>query len=285
MRNKRRDAVRVREIDGNHALFPYIMPKRTEAEVSMREDFDVTNLVEYMKKRNEEEKANIKIFHAIATCVARTIYHRPLLNRFISGRTYYQRNDITLSFVAKQKFEDTAEERLMFIKVAPDMNIDKISKIIIGDVKKARKEKGNDIGGKVDFIGKFPRFLLKIVFAILNRLEYHGMMPKALTDGDPNYSTVLMSNLGSIGASSCYHHLSNYGTNSIMITIGTLHKEMRQMTDGTWQERDIIDCTFNIDERIADGFYFAKSLRIFKYLFENPECLEETIETTVPVEM
>ena len=261
------------------------MPKRTEAEVSMTEQFDVTDLVKYMAERNEKEGTNLKILHAICTAVARTIYHRPKLNYFISGRTYYERPDITLSFVVKQKFEDEAEETLMFLKVEPDMNFDSISKLIIGDVKKVRKEKTNDLDKLMDFFGSLPRPFLEAFFATLRRLEYHGIMPKALTAGDPNYSSVLLSNLGSIRSDSCYHHLSNYGTCSVMITIGVLHKEQKLMEDGTWQPRDVINCTFTIDERLADGFYYAKSLRIAKYMLEHPEVMNEPISKPVPVEL
>ncbi len=285
MRNKRRDGKRVRWPDGYHNILPYIMPKRTEAEVSMTEQFDVTDLVKYMAERNGKEGTNLKIFHAICTAVARTVYHRPKLNYFISGRTYYERPDITLSFVVKQRFEDEADETLMFLKVEPDMNFDSISKLIIGDVKKVRKEQSNDLDKLMSFFGSLPRPFLEVFFGTLRRLEYHGVMPKALTAGDPNYSSVLLSNLGSIRSDSCYHHLSNYGTCSVMITIGVLHKEQKLMEDGTWQERDVINCTFTIDERLADGFYFAKSLRIAKYMLEHPEVMNEPISQPVPVEL
>jgi len=285
MRNKRRDGIRVRGLDGYHNILPYVMPKRTEAEVSITDQFDVTDLVKYMADRNEKEGTNLKIFHAICTAVARTIYHRPRLNWFISGRTFYERQDITLSFVVKQKFDDAGDETLMFLKVEPDMDFDSISKLILGDVEKVRKEKSNDLDKLMNFVGSLPRPFLELFFGTLSRLEYHGVMPKALTAGDPNYSTVMLANLGSIGSESCYHHLSNYGTCSFMITIGTLHKEQKLMDDGTTQERDVINCTFTLDERLSDGFYNAKSLRIVKYLLEHPEALAQEIKEKVPVEL
>lgn len=285
MKNKRRDGIRVKGLDGYHKILPYVMPKRTEAEVSMTEQFDVTELVRYMAERNREEGVQIKLFHSMVCAIARTVYHRPRLNWFISGRTFYERPDITFSFVVKQKFSDEGEETLMFMKVKPDMNIDSISKLILGDVKKVREEKTNDLDKLMEFVGSLPRPFLEVFFATLRRLEYHGVMPKGLTVGDPNYSSVLISNLGSIGADSCYHHLSNYGTCSVMITIGKMHKEMKYMDDGNWQERDVINCTFTLDERLADGFYYAKSLRIMKYLLENPKAMEEPISDAVPVEL
>ncbi len=285
MARKRREAVRIKNSDGYHNILPYVMPRRTEAEVSLTERYDVTELNAYMRGRNEAEGINIKLFHAFCTAVARTIFHRPLLNTFISGRWFWKRNDITLSFVVKQTFEDESQESLMFLKVDPDMNVDRISKLILGDVEKTRKAKSNDLDHLMDFVGSMPRFVLTAFFFVLRRLEYHGIMPKALSDGDPNYSTVLLSNLGSIGSGAPYHHLSNYGTCSIMITIGTMHKEGVAGADGQIAARDVLDVTYTIDERIADGFYFAKSLRIVKYLLEHPEHLSEPIAEPVPVEM
>ena len=285
MRNKRIDGDRIKDLDGFHSIVPYVMPKRTEAEVSSTEKFDVTDLCAYMKRRNADEGKNLKLFHAFCTAVARTIYLRPKMNIFIAGKRFWQRRDITLSFVAKQKFEDTAEETLMFLKVLPEMNIDAISDVILGNVRTVRENKSNDLGQTMDFVGKLPRFVLEIVFGFLKLCEYWGIMPKSLMKGDPNYSTALLSNLGSIKAGAPYHHLSNYGTCSIMITIGTMHKERRKMEDGTEQERDILDATFTLDERIADGFYYAKSLRITRYLLEHPEYLTGRICDPVPVEL
>jgi hypothetical protein len=277
--------VRIKDVDGYHSILPYVMPKRTEAEVSLSEEFDITDLVRYMAERNDKDGTNLKIFHAICTAIARTIYLRPKLNYFISGRTYYKRDEITLSFVVKRTFEDESEESLMFLKVDPDMNLESISKMIIGDVKKVRREQSNDLDHLMEMVGKLPRPVLEVFFGTLRVLEYNGIMPKFLTDGDPNYSTVLLANLGSIKSESCYHHLSNYGTCSIMATIGTLHKEKKLMEDGTWQDRDLIGMTLTIDERIADGFYFAKSLRIAKYLLEHPESMQEPVSQPVPVEL
>jgi chloramphenicol O-acetyltransferase len=99
-------------------------------------------------------------------------------------------------------------------------------------------------------------------------MDKKGINPKALTDGDTNYSTVIFSNLGSIKSNSCYHHLSEYGTNSIIITIGTIREE---------KGRRVVDMTFTLDERIADGFYFAKSVNMAQEVMLNPELLTKEL--------
>ncbi|MBQ0078258.1 MAG: 2-oxo acid dehydrogenase subunit E2, partial [Eubacterium sp.] len=93
-----------------------------------------------------------------------------------------------------------------------------------------------------------------------------------------NYTTVLLSNLGSIKCPSVYHHLNNYGTNSVMITIGTIHKAQVVDKDGNVQIRDMVDISATLDERIGDGFYFARSLKLIQYMAAHPELLDMPLE-------
>lgn len=270
---KRKDATRVIVDDPFHMIVPYIMPKRTEAEVSTFETFDVTNLMKYIEEKNKKKGNNIKLFHCICYAVAKTIYHRPLLNRFIAGKYFWQRNDISLSFVAKQKFNDEAQEVLMFLYAKPEMTINEISKTILGDVENARKNGSNDLDNTMEFFGKMPRFVISFVVWLLKKLDFYGLMPQSLAKGDPNFSTVLLSNLGSIGAGAPYHHLSEYGTNSLMATIGTLKEEKNKST---------LSITITLDERIADGFYFAKSLKYIDYCFKHPEIMDKPLSEPFP---
>jgi len=271
-RRERRDAVRV-DMDGLHTIFPYVMKNRTEAEVCQQEKLDVTDLLEWMNKENEENGTNYKIFHAVCTAVAKTVYHRPLLNRFISGRYFWQRKEISVSFTAKRQFADGAEESLVCMTVKDDMNIDDFSKKIIGDVTKMRKQGKNDLDDLIGLVAKMPRWLLSLFFWVLYKLEYHGMMPKALTDGDSNYTSVFLTNLGSIGAGASYHHLNNYGTNSVFVIIGTMEKHRNE--EG--EERTYLPIAVVLDERIADGFYFVRSIKYLEWLLQHPEELKKEI--------
>lgn len=267
MAKKRREAVRVEGLDGLHAIIPYVMPKRSEAEVCLQQEFDVTDLLAWMKERNEEEGTNLKIFHAVCTAVGKTVYHRPLLNRFISGRYFWQRNDITLSFLAKRQFADGAAETIMCMKVDGDTDIYQVSKRILGDVTKMRKDGSAGLDGTIDALAKMPRWLLTLIFWVVGRLEYHGIMPASLAEGDSNYSTVLLSNLGSIGGGAPYHHLNDYGTNSFMIVVGTMQE--KTLEDGS--RRTYLPMAITLDERIGDGFYFTRSLKYTEWLLAHPD--------------
>jgi hypothetical protein len=272
----RKDARRVRDLDGLHCIMMHIMPKRTEAEVYLEFPMDVTDLLPYIEEKNRlHPEYKTTIFHCLITAVARVVTMRPYLNRFICGRKLYERNDISLSFVAKRKFADHSEESLMTLIAKDDMDLDYVTRKIVGDVKELRESRGsNDFDGIIDTIGGLPNPILHLFIGILQRLSASGHLPQMLTDGDTNHTTVLLSNLGSIKCPSCYHHLNNYGTNSIMITVGVLRKELKIMPDGSTQPRDILTLGFTADERIADGFYFAKSLRLAEYILQHPQLLE-----------
>ncbi len=64
---------------------------------------------------------------------------------------------------------------------------------------------------------------------------------------------------GSIKCNAAYHHLNNYGTNSLVVTIGKIHKEQVTDENGNVRIRDVVALGATADERIADGFYFASS--------------------------
>ena len=275
----RRDARRVKA-PGLQTIMCYLWPKRTDCEVYLNDTIDATELMAYLERRNAEHPDyKTTMFHAAVTGMARMVKERPLMNRFIQGYRLYERDEITISFVVKRRFAEGAEESLMVLKPKDEDTLDTISQKIVGNVRETRKSE-HATGGIDEVLDKFaalPRFILIPVVRIIRWLDFWGINPKALTEGDPNYTSIMTSNLGSIKCPSVYHHLNNYGTLSVMITIGTLHKEEILMPDGTKQIRDVVDIGATLDERIGDGFYFARSLKLIKHIFANPELLERPL--------
>lgn len=273
----RKNCTRVKNVDTVHGIMPFLMKNRCESEVYYVERIDVTKLLKYLDKINEGKEKHEKttLFHAIITATAKTVYNRPLLNRFISGQRYWDRKDISFGFVAKNKLEDNAEERLIILNTEDDWCLKDISDKILTTVSKTRKENSNDMNDILKVVTKFPRWLLNMAMGLFRWMDYHGILPSFLSDGDINFTTVLLSNLGSVKANCCYHHLNNYGTNSIIATVGVIKEE---------GNKKYIDVGFTLDERIADGIYFAKSIKMLSSILENPEMLEDKISTKIELE-
>jgi pyruvate/2-oxoglutarate dehydrogenase complex dihydrolipoamide acyltransferase (E2) component len=73
----------------------------------------------------------------------------------------------------------------------------------------------------------------------------------------------------------------NWGTNSIFIIIGTKKFKPHHDQEGNVTMKKELDLAFTIDERISDGFYYARSLRLMKTLIENPALLEGPLSEEV----
>lgn len=281
----RSDAVRIRDIDGVHFYMAYLMPKRTEAEVYINQQIDVTELLRYIKEKNESGERKVTLFHCMIAAVARTVKMRPLLNRYISGKRYYMRRDISMGFTIKKKFLDHAEESLMIFHPKDSDTVCSICDQLSPQIREAKKEDSDrHVDNLFNLIKKFPKPVMNLFMAFLNFVDRHGMMPKTFSSVDTNYCTVLLSNLGSIKCDAVYHHLNNFGTNGIVITIGEIHKERLIDTNGEEAVRDVISLGVTLDERIADGFYFARSLKLIKHLFQNPSLLDKELGEAIDFE-
>ena len=265
---------------GLQTVMAYLMPKRTDCEVYLNDKLDATELLQYLEQKNAQHpEFKTTVFHCMIMSMARMVRERPKMNRFIQGYRMYERDEISISFVVKRRFSDGGEESLMVLVPKDDDTLDTVSRKIVGDVKETRRSETSTGGvdALLDGFAKLPRPILMLAIRIIRYLDFWGINPKVLTQGDPDYTTILCSNLGSIKAPAVYHHLNNYGTNSVMVTIGTLHKEELVMPDGTKAIRDVIDFGATLDERIADGFYFARSLRLLKHVFAHPELLDQPL--------
>lgn len=271
----RKDGKKI-NMDGMHYILADFKPNRCDADVYINQTFDVTNLIKFVeKKKKENPNIHITYFHAFSMAIAKLLYNKPLMNRFVANRTYYQRDKVKLSFVAKVKFDDHSSELLCVLDVKPNETFLDISKNIAKRVEKIRNNKKSDTNDAVDIIGKLPQLIRVPIVGIVKWLDKHGWLPSVFVNDNIYYSSVILSNLGSIKCGSIYHNLTNFGTNSIIATIGEIHKEQIINKDGKKEIRDVCDFGINVDERIADGVYFAKSLNLLQYIFDNPELLDD----------
>lgn len=281
----RYDAYRERDIDGLHFYMAYLMPKRTDAEVYINEKLDITELLKFIKSKNESGERKVTLFHCVIAAVARTVKMRPLLNRYISGKRYYMRKDISMGFTVKKQFTDHSEETLMIYHPKDDENVCAITDRLTPKLVEAKRmDKGQSVDDILNIVKKLPKFVMHIFMAFMRFADSHGLMPKAFSSVDPNYVTVMLSNLGSIKCDAVYHHLNNFGTNGIVITIGEIHKEQVLDENNEMCIRDVVNIGVTLDERIADGFYFARSFKLVKHLFKNPHLLDKTLGEEIDFE-
>ncbi len=272
----RRDATLITKADPMHLFMPYVYVNEADNEAFIQEQIDITNLLRYVAKKNgENPEYKYTPFHVIVAAIVKMIHLRPVLNRFYKGYRYYQRDEVSVAFTVKNVFSDTGSESLLFMKYDENATLDSIHNDIKERLMRVRDR--GEIDNSMDQMGslvKLPRWLLRIVGFFIRRLDFYGRLPDSLIKEDPNHATAFISNLGSINLKAGYHHLTNFGTNSLFVVIGRYHKAPVFSDDGSYEMRDMVDVGITLDERIGDGYYFSKSLKLLKHLLDNPELLE-----------
>ncbi len=275
----RSDGTQIRDIDAMHYVMPLMYPNRCDNEAYMKVSVDITKTEDYIKKYNEEHPDNrIAIFDIIIAAMLKTLRLRPQMNRFIANQTMYQRNCITAAFTVKKEFRDDGDETLARIVAEDTDNLESISFKVREQIAKCKVE-DDESTDAMNFIKKLPA--KHIIGAVARFLDQHGWMPKSVIATDPYQCSVVLTNLGSLGMDIGYHHLMNWGTNSIFVIVGTKKFKPFYDKDGNVTMKRVIDLAVTLDERISDGFYYGRSLRLVQKLIENPELMEGALSKEV----
>lgn len=278
----RKDGKRLKKISSMHVMMPLMYPNRCDNEAYISERINLTNINAYLEKKNAENPAYAyNLFQIMVTAVLKTITLRPKMNRFIANKTMYQRNEVTASFTVKKIFHDDGGEALAKIKTTGKETIDSIHDEIYRQVSFCRSKEKDPSTASMDILQKLPGFLLKLVGVAARFLDRHGWMPQSIIATDPFYSSAVLANLGSIGMRAGYHHLTNWGTCSVFCVVGEIKKRPIYDAEGRMQVCECVDLGLTIDERLADGYYYSKSVKLLKHLLENPELLELPLDQEV----
>ena len=284
-RGDRRDGRLLRELDSLHFITGIIYPNRCDNEAYISVKVDLTAMNAYLARKNETETDfPYTMFHLVVAALLKTITLRPKLNRFIVNSNFYQRNEVSAAFVVKKQFSDKGAEALAFLHGKDEFTVEDVHEYIRSQVQECRSEKVDSSTENMDILNKLPRWLGKAAVKFIMWLDKHGWVPKDMVATDPYYSSVVISNLGSIKLKCGYHHLTNWGTCSLFCIIGEKKKSPFFGESGQVSMRETLELGLTIDERIADGYYYSKSVRLLEYLLTHPEELERPISEEVRYE-
>lgn len=271
----RRDGTLLRNIDSMHQLMPLMYPNRCDNEAFIAERIDLTNINLFLEQKNAvQPEYRYNLFQIVVTAVLKTITLRPQMNYFIANQAMYQRNEVSAAFTIKKEFSDHGGEALAFLHSKPEDTLETIHNEIYRQVSSCRGGQKDASTAGMDTLQKLPRFLMKPIGCAARFLDRHGWMPKSIIATDPYQSSVVLANLGSIRLHSAYHHLTNWGTNSVFCAIGERKKRPFYDEEGHAEMRDSVDLGLTIDERIADGYYYSRTVQLLRKLLDQPELLE-----------
>lgn len=269
----RPDGDKLGNLDSMHYIMPLVFPNRCDNEAYISTDIDLEAIEKFIVSHKDE---GYTLFGVIIAAIFKTLHKRPQLNRFIVNKNFYQRNHMSVAFIVKQSLSDESEETMARIVADKNDTVATIKDKVNTEIAKCKTE-ADETTDAMNFIQKLP---LKGLIGFLARwADRHGLMPQSVIATDPFQCSVVFTNLGSIGINVGYHHLMNWGTNSIFIVVGQKVYKPVYDRDGNLEMRKVLPVSFTVDERISDGYYFGKSLRLFKKYCENPELLVDKLDS------
>ena len=273
----RSDGRKLKTLPPFFKVIPNIMPTRDDAQVFFKQDIALSSIEEYIN-RKAAEGIKLSYMNVIYAAIVRVISQRPELNRFAMNGSIYSRNKIYISLTIKKSLTDEGQETTTKLEFNGTENIfeikDKLNSII-DDNKKIDTENNTDDIAKM--ISHIPDGLARKVVKLLMRLDKHGMLPKSIIKASPFHTSAFLTNVGSIGIDSIYHHLYNFGTTSLFFSMGKKKKSFIYEDDEIHEEK-CFTIAFVGDERICDGYYYASSFKLLCKYLKKPELLEENVE-------
>ena len=270
----RSDGRKLKTVPPFFRVIPCVMLERNDAQVYFKQDIKLKELDEYID-RKAKEGIKLSYMNIIYAAIVRIIAERPYLNRFAMNGSLYARNQIFFSLAIKKSFADEGQETTIKLPFTGTENIFEIKEKLD---KAIEQNKDYSTSNNTDALAKtfsiVPNGFNRAAFKFIKFLDKHGAVPKAIISASPFHTSVFLTNVGSLGIDSIYHHLYNFGTTSLFFAMGK-KKKSYIYDDDEMHEEKCITIAFVGDERICDGYYYATSFKQLSKYLKKPELLEQ----------
>lgn len=274
-RGDRKEGRLLRSLPAFSKFVPYIMPTRNDACNMYEESFDVKMMDKELRKLRVEGYKGMGALHFLIAAYVRGISMLPALNRFVVGRHIYARNGIEVVMTVKRSLSVEATETTIKVVFQPTDTIYDVYRKFNEKVGEIKSDEGNNNTEDVaEMLCKLPRPFLRLTIGILRVMDYFGWVPQSLLDASPFHGSMVITDLGSLRIGPVYHHIYNFGTVPVFMAFGAKRHAYELDRHGQMVDRKYMDVKMVLDERIADGHYYAQFLQAYRYMFQHPEILE-----------
>lgn len=279
----RKDGRRIRSMDPLASVAPFIMPTRVGAMNYFQDAIPMEAMDKFIHKKRAEGMPGLGAMHILVSAYIRMLSQKPGLNRFLSGLRIFARHNIEVIMAVKKELSIDAPETMIKFVFQPNATIYDVYNQFNEKINafKNSKEEESAFDFVAALLGKIPRFFLKATVGFLKFLDYHGWLPKFLTDLSPFHGSLVITSMASLGIPPVFHHLYNFGNVPVFISFSAVRRENQLQKDGTIATTRYLDLNFSTDERICDGHYYSVAVKDLKKYLNNPELLETPPEKVI----
>jgi hypothetical protein len=268
----RSDGILVKDIDPIYMIIPYVISKRYDSMNMITLEIPAEPMQKYIKNLRAQGQ-NISYMSILIAAYIRTVLEFPKLNRFVKNKRIYERNEFCISLVVLKNDYETMSKIYFDLTDTIFTVREKVEQYISQN---RSAENANKTDQLIKSLVRFP-VLLNITFFMYKLFDEFGWLPKSMVDSSPFHASLLFSNLASIRTNHIFHHLYEFGTTSVAITMGNMHEvPMREKKEV--KIKRCIPLGIVMDERICSGKYFSQAYRRFTAYLNDPELLENAAQ-------
>ncbi|MCL2588124.1 MAG: 2-oxo acid dehydrogenase subunit E2 [Oscillospiraceae bacterium] len=256
----RSDGKLVRDIPAFERMIPQIMPRRCDSTNFAKVEFDLAKVRAFLRELRVAGH-QVGMMDFVIAAYVRLLQRIPELNRFVVNRKLYQRNHICVAFSMLRRGEGTAvDETAVKVYLEQEDDLLQIAQKIRAVIKENEQPASrNAVDALVDRLMNLP-LLPGFSVSVLRWMDRRGILPKSVIKLSPFHTSMYISNLASIQMDYVYHHLYEFGTAGMFVTMGK-------------PKNNVMTLGISFDERICIGATWAKAFFEFKRSLENPERL------------
>ena len=270
----RADGELLRKIDPIIALTPYLMPMRCDAQVFLNYKLDYEKMARYIVEQGNNGN-KFTFMELIIAAYVRVISELPEINRFVANKRLYARTQLTVSFALLKETSDPndIEENTVKCYFDPRDTIFEVAERVSAAIEQNRREEADNSTMKLAKLLLNP-ILANTVVAAARFLDRYGLMPKYILDASPFHTSMFFTQMASIGMPAVNHHIYNFGTTSLFVSMGSVIRESAAGPDGKTVRKRYLPVGITADERICAGAMYARLVDRFMYYLANPQLLE-----------
>ena len=270
----RADGRILKEIDPIVALTPYLMPMRCDAQVFLNYKLDYEKLARYIVEQGNQGH-RFTFLELLIAAFVRVASEVPEVNRFVANKRMYARTQLTVSFVVLKETskEGAVEENTVKCYFDPHDTIFDVAERVSVAIDENRREAADNSTMKVAKLLLRP-VLANSVVAAARFMDRYGVMPKYIMNASPFHTSLFVTHMGSIGMPAVNHHIYNFGTTSLFLSMGSVERTIALGPDGKVIRKRYLPIGITADERICAGATYAKMVNRMMYYLNDPSLLE-----------
>ncbi len=253
-----------------YTIMPYILKHRYDAMNMIELDIPVAPMQAYL---NAKRKEGHRYSHmgVVLAAYLRAAAEFPMINRFIANKRIYQRNEFSIAMVVLKPGEHDGTMNKMYFEMADD--IDAVHQKIEAYVTENRGTGDtNATDALMTTLLSVPG-LVNVGVGLFKLMDRYGLLPKSIIKASPFHASLTISNLASIRTNHIFHHIYEFGTTSVFVTLGNMREVARRARGEIVHER-CLPMGVVLDERICSGSYYAAFFARFKQYMLDPSLLE-----------